>query len=64
MSLIDTSRTAAPMPHFRLKQRLVAALQHWRKVNQTRNELRALTDRELNDIGISRSDIDRVAREV
>jgi len=33
-----------------------------RKFNQTVKELRALTDKELNDIGISRGDIYSIAR--
>ncbi|SFR06779.1 DUF1127 domain-containing protein [Poseidonocella sedimentorum] len=31
--------------------------------NRTYSELSALTDRDLNDLGISRSDIERIARE-
>ncbi|MDF1633912.1 DUF1127 domain-containing protein [Mycoplana sp. MJR14] len=35
----------------------------WRKYRQTINELGRMSDRELNDLGIGRSDIRRVARE-
>ena len=34
----------------------------WRKVRRTAEELRNLSDRDLFDIGISRHDINRVAR--
>ena len=34
----------------------------WQNVHKTRKELSRLTDRELDDIGLSRADIERVAR--
>lgn len=34
----------------------------WRKFRRTYNELDRLSDRELNDLGISRADIARIAR--
>lgn len=46
---------------------LLARLQHrwaaYRTYRRTLGELETLTDRELNDIGLSRWDIRRVARE-
>jgi uncharacterized protein YjiS (DUF1127 family) len=48
----------------RAKTMLVAIinfLQSWRRYNASLNELNQLGDRELADIGISRSDIPRVA---
>jgi len=42
--------------------RLVHAFQAWRRYDQSVRELSRLDDRELADIGISRSDIPRVAR--
>ena len=38
-------------------------LRAWRRYNESLRELRRLGDRELADIGISRSDIPRVAWE-
>jgi uncharacterized protein YjiS (DUF1127 family) len=35
--------------------------QEWKRYGEVRRELSHLTDRELADIGISRSDIDRIA---
>jgi len=35
----------------------------WRLYRQTVRELQAMTDHELNDIGISRCDIESIARE-
>ena len=40
---------------------LVRIVRNWRRYNQSLNELSRLGDRELADIGISRSDIYRVA---
>jgi uncharacterized protein YjiS (DUF1127 family) len=42
-----------------LKSRISA----WKRYSRTVSELNALTNRELSDLGISRSDIQRVARE-
>jgi uncharacterized protein YjiS (DUF1127 family) len=36
---------------------------NWRRMRTTMNELSRLTSRELNDIGITRADIARVARQ-
>ena len=38
------------------------AFSNWRKYRQTINELGRLSSHELNDLGITRSDIHRVAR--
>ena len=35
----------------------------WKRYNRTVNELQALSNRELADLGISRFDISRVAKE-
>jgi len=40
---------------------LVRFIREWKRYNQSLNELSRLGDRELADIGISRSDIPRVA---
>jgi uncharacterized protein YjiS (DUF1127 family) len=40
---------------------ILSFLQSWRRYNASLNELNQLGDRELADIGISRSDIPRVA---
>ncbi|EFL90368.1 DUF1127 domain-containing protein [Ahrensia sp. R2A130] len=34
----------------------------WNRVRQTRNELNGLSNRELNDLGISRGDIPFIAK--
>ena len=40
---------------------LIRFIQEWKRYNQSLRELSRLGDRELADIGISRSDITRVA---
>jgi uncharacterized protein YjiS (DUF1127 family) len=40
---------------------IVRFLRAWKRYNQSLNELNRLGDRELADIGISRSDIPRMA---
>lgn len=40
---------------------VVRFVREWRRYNQSLSELSRLGDRELADIGISRSDIQRVA---
>ena len=42
---------------------IINFLQSWRRYNASLNELNQLGDRELADIGISRSDIPRIAWE-
>jgi uncharacterized protein YjiS (DUF1127 family) len=42
---------------------LIAAYRQWRRYNESVRELNRLGDRELADLGISRSDIPRVAWE-
>lgn len=43
--------------------KLINSYQMAKAVRQTENELRKLTDQELNDIGISRGDIYSIARQ-
>lgn len=41
---------------------LIQNFRNWRRYRETINELSRLSNRELNDLGISRSDIPYVAR--
>lgn len=43
--------------------KIARSLTNWRKYCQTVNELGRMSDRELSDLGIGRSDIHRIARE-
>lgn len=44
--------------------RLLSTLTDWRNTRSTRKSLSRLSDRELDDIGLCRGDIERVARGV
>ncbi len=46
-----------------MKSTLINRLQRWRRYRTTVRELENLTVRELEDLGLSRGDIDRVARQ-
>lgn len=61
MTAIDT-RIAAGQTHIGFGARILGALSNWQATRQTRNELNRLTDRELDDIGLCRGDIERIAR--
>lgn len=65
MAAFDTTRTAygassAAKGFFDYVARAAGALAAWNDARITRNKLATLTDRELEDIGLVRSDIDNV----
>ncbi|OAN74058.1 hypothetical protein A8B82_18715 [Sulfitobacter sp. EhC04] len=67
MAAIDTTRTAygsiiAVSRFFSGLNALAAALVAWNDARATRRALSSLTDRELDDIGLVRGDIDMVAQ--
>ncbi|MGX0876194.1 uncharacterized protein YjiS (DUF1127 family) [Roseovarius sp. MBR-154] len=63
MAALDTTRTHASHAGFgALVSRIVATLSAWNERRATRNALSQLSDRELDDIGLTRGDIDAVAR--
>ncbi len=66
MAAIDTSRTVFGSASVAMRpgvwiSAIASALTTWNDARQTRNALCALTDRELEDIGLVRGDIDDVA---
>ena len=44
------------------KMNLINTIKGWRRYQETKRELNRLNSRELNDLGINRADIERVAR--
>ena len=60
-TLIHRLRPEAREKEYPMFVALVRFLQTWKRYNKSLNELSRLGDRELADIGISRSDIARVA---
>lgn len=66
MALLDISRSPAGEPSLRGRLSatlvaLVSALAVWNDTRVTRKALSQLTDRELDDIGLCRGDIDDIA---
>ncbi len=67
MALLDTSRTDRQPAVFadfvsRTTYRIVSALIAWNDSRRTRDSLNALTAAELDDIGLTRSDIDAIVK--
>ena len=62
MAVIDNTRSAyVSNGGFSALNTLFATFATWNDARQTRKALNALTDRELEDIGLCRGDIDDVA---
>jgi uncharacterized protein YjiS (DUF1127 family) len=57
----EIHRPRRPTRGFAMFASFVRAIRAWKRYHQSVNELNRLGDRELADIGISRSDIPRVA---
>lgn len=69
MALIDTSRTLSHSAVFaeavsRGAYRLVSTFTEWNDARRTRNALMALTAQELDDIGLTRGDVDNMIRRI
>jgi uncharacterized protein YjiS (DUF1127 family) len=62
MSAIDMNRMGAGTHSTGALARILERLTAWNDVRVTRNSLSRLSDHELNDIGLCRGDIERVAR--
>jgi uncharacterized protein YjiS (DUF1127 family) len=67
MATFDTNRTSfgsttVAAPIFGFAHRAIAAIACWNDVRVTRNTLSALSNRELEDIGLTRGDIDLMSR--
>ncbi|WP_297768544.1 DUF1127 domain-containing protein [uncultured Roseovarius sp.] len=65
MAALDTTRTLSSHAAFGNPfARLLTAVVAWNERRATRAALSRLSDRELDDIGLSRGDIDVVARQI
>lgn len=69
MALIDTSRTLGRSAVFadaisRTAYRLVSRISEWNDARRTRNALMSLTAAELDDIGLTRGDVDSMIRRI
>ncbi len=62
MSAIEANRSYAVGGVHGVVAKAVAILTAWNDTRVTRRELSRLSDRELDDIGLCRGDIERIAR--
>ena len=60
MAVIDTTRSASPANVFGGLFKIFGTIAAWNDIRRTRKALSQLTDRELDDIGLVRGDIDRI----
>lgn len=61
MAVIDTTRAAHVSGGFALISSAYASVLNWNDARNTRKALNKLSNRELDDIGLSRGDIEVVA---
>jgi uncharacterized protein YjiS (DUF1127 family) len=63
LAAVDSPASGRPTKNKEIQMftTVVRFLRSWRRYNRSLNELSRLGDRELADIGISRSDIPRIA---
>ncbi|MDM7459473.1 MAG: DUF1127 domain-containing protein [Paracoccus sp. (in: a-proteobacteria)] len=62
MSTIETNHAGPAVGGLGIFARLTSFFSRWRDMRMTRRELSRLSDRELDDIGLCRGDIERIAR--
>lgn len=62
MSAVEMSHNRAAAGLGSVFARVTATVAAWNDARITRRELNRLTDRDLSDIGLTRGDIERVAR--
>lgn len=62
MSTIETNRSVAVGGVGNVVAHIVSLVASWRETRVTRRELSRLSDRELDDIGLCRGDIELIAR--
>ena len=60
MAVIDTSRSVSAVGVSGGLLRLFSRIANWLETRRTRKALSQLSDRELDDIGLTRGDIDRL----
>jgi uncharacterized protein YjiS (DUF1127 family) len=60
MALLDQTRSTRPGYGFGGLSNIIGAISAWNDARITRKALAQLSDRELEDIGLERGDIDRM----
>ncbi|MGP9803794.1 DUF1127 domain-containing protein [Paracoccus sp. NSM] len=62
MSMIEANRANTAVGGAGIVARITSLVAGWQEARVTRRELNRLSDRELDDIGLCRADIERIAR--
>ena len=62
MTTIETNRSVAVGGVGNIVAHIISLFASWKDTHVTRRELGRLSDRELDDIGLCRGDIERIAR--
>lgn len=62
MTTVELAQMSGAMGRPSLFGRIVATVTAWNDARITRRELSSLTEAELDDIGLCRGDIERIAR--
>lgn len=62
MSAIDTNRLHSGAGSFGIGSKIWTAVAAWNDARVTKNALSRLSDRELDDIGLCRGDIELISR--
>ena len=62
MSAFETTRANSGFSVLNLVSNLVASIASWNDARVTRTALAKLSDRELDDIGLCRGDVDMIGR--
>ncbi|MGB7270690.1 MAG: DUF1127 domain-containing protein [Albidovulum sp.] len=62
MSMFETTKATSGFSPLNLVNGILASIASWNDARMTRSALGKLSDRELDDIGLSRGDIDYIAQ--
>jgi uncharacterized protein YjiS (DUF1127 family) len=62
MSMFETTKATSGFSPLNLVTGILASIASWNDARMTRSALGKLSDRELDDIGLSRGDIDYIAQ--
>jgi len=64
MSALETTRVNSSFSPLNLANSIVGSIASWNDARVTRNALAKLSDRELDDIGLCRGDIEFIASKI
>ncbi|MGB5869927.1 MAG: DUF1127 domain-containing protein [Albidovulum sp.] len=62
MSMLETTKATSGFSPLNLVNAILVSIASWNDARMTRSALGKLSDRELDDIGLSRGDIDHITQ--